>query len=66
MLHKLMQLFGISCRHRHMSHPFAAAARVEVKAGDWEPVGGSGGHYVVCLDCGQKFPYDWTAMRVIW
>jgi len=22
-------------------------------------------HYVVCLDCGRKFEYDWTNMRVI-
>jgi hypothetical protein len=65
MLHKVMQLLGISCRHRHMSHPFAAE-RPEVRSGDWEAVGSVGGHYVVCLDCGQRFPYDWSAMRVIW
>ena len=66
MLHKLMQLVGMSCRHRHLSNPFAAVARAEFKRGDWEPVGdGSGEHYVVCLDCGQKFPYDWAAMRII-
>jgi hypothetical protein len=22
-------------------------------------------HYVVCLDCGHKFQYDWANMRVI-
>jgi len=67
MLHKLMQLFGISCRHRHLSNPFAAAERAESRKGDWEPVRDTcGGHYVVCLDCGQKFRYDWSAMRVVW
>jgi hypothetical protein len=23
------------------------------------------GTYVVCLDCGREFPYDWQEMRVI-
>jgi hypothetical protein len=23
------------------------------------------GTYVVCLDCGKEFPYDWKAMKVI-
>jgi len=23
------------------------------------------GTYVVCLDCGQEFPYDWNEMRMI-
>jgi hypothetical protein len=22
-------------------------------------------HYVVCLDCGRKFEYDWDKMRVV-
>ncbi len=23
------------------------------------------GTYVVCLDCGKEFPYDWQEMRVV-
>ena len=23
------------------------------------------GTYVVCLDCGHEFPYDWTQMKVV-
>ena len=23
------------------------------------------GTYVVCLDCGKEFPYDWKKMRVL-
>ena len=23
------------------------------------------GTYVVCLDCGQEFPYDWNAMTLV-
>lgn len=22
-------------------------------------------HYVVCLECGKEFPYDWSAMKVV-
>jgi hypothetical protein len=66
MLHKVMQLLGIICRHRHLSHPFAAE-HSESKTADWEAVTSTDGrHYVVCLDCGQQFRYDWSAMRVIW
>jgi hypothetical protein len=68
MLLKLMQLLGISCRHAHLSNPFAAAAMPpsEAAAADWDNVNSSSGHYVVCLDCGKRFQYDWSAMRVMW
>jgi hypothetical protein len=23
------------------------------------------GTYVVCLDCGREFPYDWREMRIL-
>ena len=65
MLIKLLQLLGVSCRHRNMSHPFAAAAIARNKSDDWDAVHESGGHYVVCLDCGQKFQYDWSNMRIV-
>jgi len=36
------------------------------KTADWMPVGHGGpSHYVVCLDCGKKFSYDWSNMRVV-
>jgi RNA polymerase subunit RPABC4/transcription elongation factor Spt4 len=52
-------LFG--CWHRNYSFPITAkkggapqceAARVT-------------GTYVVCLDCGKEFPYDWSHMKVL-
>lgn len=52
-------LFG--CWHSNYSFPItarkgdssrSAAARVT-------------GTYVVCLDCGKEFPYDWKAMKVL-
>ena len=55
----LDMLFG--CWHKNYSFPITAkkgsapqneAARVT-------------GTYVVCLDCGREFPYDWSRMKVI-
>jgi hypothetical protein len=66
MLSKLLQVIGVSCRHRNMSHPFASAAFNKTKSDDWDAVAEAGGHYVVCLDCGKKFQYDWSKMRVVW
>ena len=65
MLEKLLQLLTVSCRHNHLSVPFAADTQNGVGGADWEPVQRSQvTHYVVCLDCGTKFPYDWSKMRV--
>ena len=64
MLQKFLQVLSLSCRHRNTSKPFAAASASSSRNSDWEPVG-QGGHYVVCLDCGQKFAYDWSTMQVI-
>ncbi len=66
MLRKILQLVGIECRHRHLSHPYTATAIAKSKSEDWDAVTETGGHYVVCLDCGHKFQYDWANMRVIW
>jgi hypothetical protein len=65
MLRKFLQLVGMSCRHRHLSHPFVAGSTAPSRTQDWEAVSGDSGHYVVCLDCGKKFPYDWSSMRLV-
>lgn len=65
MLEKLLQLLNVSCRHRNISRPVAAAASRSSAHDDWEPVGQSERHYVVCLDCGKKFQYDWNNMRIV-
>ncbi len=66
MVEKILQLLSISCRHKHTSQPFAAAAAsMTVTSGEWETVGDGPSHYVVCLDCGKKFAYDWTNMRMM-
>jgi hypothetical protein len=66
MFEKLLQLLSMTCRHKHTSQPFAAVSATPAPAtGEWESVGARTGHYIVCLDCGKKIPYDWANMRRI-
>jgi len=66
MLEKVLQLLSIACSHRKLSKPFMAETDDGYKNADWMPVGTGGpSHYVVCLDCGKKFDYDWREMRVV-
>ncbi|HWX55107.1 MAG TPA: hypothetical protein VN176_11010 [Verrucomicrobiae bacterium] len=57
---------SIRCRHRKLSQPFAGRppARRETNA-DWDTPTIATTHYVVCLDCGHKFGYDWVQMRIV-
>lgn len=50
-----------------MSLPFSASpSRKTAHHGDWDSVSPSDkGIYVVCLDCGRHFDYDWSKMRVV-
>ncbi len=60
MLNKLFELlFG--CTHSNYSFPITA------KKGATRNIAAAGptGTYVVCLDCGKEFAYDWEAMKVI-
>jgi hypothetical protein len=50
-------LFG--CWHTRYSFPIAAPEGRRVKAAR------ATGTYVVCLDCGREFAYDWTQMKVV-
>ncbi len=64
MLEKVLQLLSISCRHKNTSQPFTAAtASASAATAEWESVGTGPSHYIVCLDCGKKIPYDWANMR---
>ncbi len=67
MLEKVLSLLAFGCRHSHLSVPFSTdMAREQQVHLDWSeelPAGST--HYVVCLDCGRRFAYDWTAMKVI-
>ena len=50
-------LFG--CSHRRTTFPLTPGRK-------YEPAPGAvrNGTYVVCLDCGREFGYDWSEMRV--
>jgi len=66
MVNKLLQLLSIRCSHRKLSQPFTASspARRTASSG-WDAPAPAAQHYVVCLDCGHKFQYDWSKMRII-
>lgn len=55
----LNNIFG--CSHRRTTFPLTPGRR---PAGS--PVTGAArnGTYVVCLDCGREFAYNWSDMRV--
>ena len=67
MVNKILQLLSIRCSHKKISQPFAASTPVRRAVNSqWDsPAATSARHYVVCLDCGQKFEYDWSNMRVL-
>jgi len=51
-------LFG--CSHKNLSFPITVrGARRRPQAAAVSRT------YVVCLDCGHEFPYDWEEMRVV-
>ena len=53
----LEAMFG--CRHSHYSFP------ITVRAGTRRAMtAGRIGTYVVCLDCGREFAYDWEEMKI--
>ena len=48
------------CSHGHYTFP------ITVRPGSRRNKAASlTGTYVVCLDCGKEFPYDWQEMKVI-
>ena len=54
----LDMFFG--CWHKNYSFP------ITVKAGQRRSEAASAtGTYIVCLDCGKEFAYDWRAMKVV-
>jgi hypothetical protein len=68
MVNRLLQLLSIRCSHKKLSQPFAAsvpAASRRAANASWDTPLPPAEHYVVCLDCGHKFEYDWSKMRVV-
>jgi hypothetical protein len=60
MLNSLMNVvFG--CSHRRTTFPLTPARKVGFSASSASPRHGT---YVVCLDCGKEFGYNWTEMHI--
>ncbi len=58
MANLLDMLFG--CWHKNISFPLTNK-RGQRKS----PAASITGTYVVCLDCGKEFAYDWEEMKVL-
>jgi predicted protein tyrosine phosphatase len=51
-------LFG--CWHSHLSFPITAKSGLRRNT-----AASLTGTYVVCLDCGKEFAYDWGEMKIV-
>jgi predicted transcriptional regulator len=51
-------LFG--CWHSHLSFPISAKPGVRRNS-----AASLTGTYIVCLDCGKEFAYDWREMKIV-
>jgi RNase P subunit RPR2 len=54
----LNAVFG--CSHSHTTFPFTLGRSLRSSSAGTH----RHGTYVVCLDCGQEFRYDWNEMRI--
>ena len=57
-----MRLFDMvfGCSHKRCSFPITVRGKLRRS-----PAASITGTYVVCLDCGQEFPYDWNKMKLL-
>jgi len=57
-----MRLFDVvfGCSHKRCSFPITVRGKQRRS-----PAASVTGTYVVCLDCGHEFPYDWNQMKLI-
>jgi hypothetical protein len=57
-----MSLFDLvfGCSHQRCSFPITVKGKLRRS-----PAASVTGTYVVCLDCGREFPYDWTEMKMV-
>jgi len=52
------RVFG--CSHKRCSFPITVRGKLRRSA-----AASVTGTYIVCLDCGLEFPYDWNAMKLV-
>jgi hypothetical protein len=58
-----MSLFDLvfGCWHKRCSFPITARGKLRRSTAAASVTG----TYVVCLDCGREFPYDWSQMKML-
>ena len=58
-----MSLFDLvfGCWHKHCSFPITVRGKLHRSTAAASVTG----TYVVCLDCGREFPYDWSEMKML-
>jgi len=59
MIQSLLNVF-FGCSHQRTTFPLTPGRKSNKTA----PSATRIGTYVVCLDCGKEFAYDWASMRV--
>jgi hypothetical protein len=57
-----MKLFDVmfGCSHKRCSFPITVRGKQRRTA-----AASVTGTYIVCLDCGHEFPYDWNKMEMV-
>ena len=66
MRERVLQLLAMSCWHRHLSQPFSLPPPRTSAANSYNtPRPYRSKPYVVCLDCGRHFDYDWNRMQLL-
>ena len=58
-----MSLFDLvfGCWHKRCSFPLTVRGKLRRST----TAASLTGTYVVCLDCGREFPYDWSEMKML-
>ncbi len=58
-----MSLFDMvfGCWHKRCSFPITVRCKLRSNT----TAAAVTGTYVVCLDCGREFPYDWSQMKML-
>jgi hypothetical protein len=68
MFEKMLKILSLSCRHSNLSVPFPIDVATHDQGHlDWpaEELPRGCSHYVVCLECGRRYGYDWGAMKMV-
>ena len=50
-------IFG--CAHKRTTFPLTPSRKSKISEGDRSST------YIVCLNCGQEFDYNWKEMRIV-